>query len=273
MLTTWDAFIIALETRFGPSSYDNHEAAIYKLKQTGYVLDFQQHFELVSNRVTGLSPTSLLNYFLSGLKPEIARELSILKPTTLYHAIDLAKLVEAKINDSKPHFTKQPRNNTNITTQNLPSILGAPTNLTPLPHPVKRLTVAEQQERRSKGLYDTTNTNDETETNIEQENHTVNSPSLLNDIESPTGEHFHLSPAALRGSPSPKTLRLKGHIQQMEVTVLIDSGISHNILQPRIAEFLELPVNVIPPFAVIVGNGQSITCEGACAEVPVILAK
>lgn len=30
---------------------------------------------------------------------------------------------------------------------------------------------------------------------------------------------------------------------------------------------------MIPPFSVIVGNGQSITCEGACAEVPVILAK
>ena len=144
LLTTWDAFIIALETRFGPSSYDNHEAALYKLKQTGSVLDFQQHFELVSNRVTGLSPTSLLNCFLSGLKPEIARELSILKPTTLYHAIDLAKLVEAKINDSKPHFTKQPRNNTSTTIQNLPSILGAPTNMTPQPHPIKRLTVAEQ---------------------------------------------------------------------------------------------------------------------------------
>lgn len=30
---------------------------------------------------------------------------------------------------------------------------------------------------------------------------------------------------------------------------------------------------MIPPFSVIVGNGQSITCKGACAEVPVILAK
>lgn len=148
----------------------------------------------------------------------------------MYHAIDLAKLVEAKINDYKPHFTKQPRNNTNITTQNLPSILGAPTNLTPLPHPVKRLTVAEQQERRSKGLCfncderfhpghhctkkqfllllsdDTKNTNDETETNIEQENHIENSPSLSNETESPTGEHFHLSPVASKGPPSPKTL-------------------------------------------------------------------
>ncbi|KAI5412398.1 hypothetical protein KIW84_057172 [Lathyrus oleraceus] len=33
-LTTWDAFIIALETCFGSSSYDNHEASLYKLKQT-----------------------------------------------------------------------------------------------------------------------------------------------------------------------------------------------------------------------------------------------
>nr|GEZ09685.1 putative reverse transcriptase domain-containing protein [Tanacetum cinerariifolium] len=34
LLTTWEAFTRALETRFGPSSYDNYQAALFKLKQT-----------------------------------------------------------------------------------------------------------------------------------------------------------------------------------------------------------------------------------------------
>ncbi|KAE8665795.1 hypothetical protein F3Y22_tig00112528pilonHSYRG00009 [Hibiscus syriacus] len=33
-LTTWDAFVRDLEMRFGPSSYDNHRAALFKLRQT-----------------------------------------------------------------------------------------------------------------------------------------------------------------------------------------------------------------------------------------------
>ncbi|KAG8390284.1 hypothetical protein BUALT_Bualt01G0067600 [Buddleja alternifolia] len=33
-LTSWDAFVRALEIRFGPSSYENHQAALFKLRQT-----------------------------------------------------------------------------------------------------------------------------------------------------------------------------------------------------------------------------------------------
>jgi hypothetical protein len=31
LLSTWDAFTTALETRFGPSSFDNHQQALFKL--------------------------------------------------------------------------------------------------------------------------------------------------------------------------------------------------------------------------------------------------
>lgn len=42
-------------------------------------------------------------------------------------------------------------------------------------------------------------------------------------------------------------------------------------MQPRIAEFLQLPITAITPFSVIVGNGQSISCAGSCHDVPVKL--
>jgi hypothetical protein len=59
LLTTWPEFLHALEVRFGPSSFANHKASLYKLHQTGSVMEYQQQFETLSNRVTGLSPTSL----------------------------------------------------------------------------------------------------------------------------------------------------------------------------------------------------------------------
>ncbi|MCI42493.1 retrotransposon-derived protein PEG10-like, partial [Trifolium medium] len=72
------------------------------------------------------------------------------------------------------------------------------------------------------------------------------------------GEHFQLSTAALSGPPSPRTLRVEGRINELQVTILIDSGSSHNIMQPRVAEFLQLPIDAIPQFVVTVGNGQTI---------------
>ncbi|MCI41140.1 hypothetical protein A2U01_0062373, partial [Trifolium medium] len=50
-ISTWEAFQRALELRFGPSSYDNHQASLFKLTQKGSVTEFQQQFETLSNRV------------------------------------------------------------------------------------------------------------------------------------------------------------------------------------------------------------------------------
>lgn len=42
-------------------------------------------------------------------------------------------------------------------------------------------------------------------------------------------------------------------------------------MQPRIVKFLALPMVVLPPFSVIVGNGDSIQCSGSCPDVKVTL--
>lgn len=104
-LSTWEAFTRALELRFGPSSFTNHEAALFKLKQHGSVSDFQLQFETLSNCVEGLSLTSLLNCFISDLKDEIQHELAVLKPTSLAEAIRLAKLIEAMTRNWNPPWT------------------------------------------------------------------------------------------------------------------------------------------------------------------------
>ncbi|GJW57149.1 transposon ty3-G gag-pol polyprotein [Tanacetum coccineum] len=99
LLTTWEAFTRALETRFGPSTYDNHQAALFKLQQTSTVTAYQTEFERLSNCVVGLPPEALLNCFVSGLRQDIQQELAILRPHTITQAIGLAKLIEDKTND------------------------------------------------------------------------------------------------------------------------------------------------------------------------------
>jgi hypothetical protein len=104
--TDWSSFARALELRFGPSTYENHQAQLFKLKQGGTVAEYQAAFEKIGNQVMGLPSDAMLNCFISGLIPEIRNELAILKPYNISQAIGLAKLIESKIKDSKPKFQK-----------------------------------------------------------------------------------------------------------------------------------------------------------------------
>ncbi|GJU03263.1 ty3-gypsy retrotransposon protein [Tanacetum coccineum] len=89
-----------------------------------------------------------------------------------------------------------------------------------------------------------------------------------------TEDHFlSISTAALFGLASPKALRITGHIRNRPVSILIDSGSTHNIIQPRIALSLAIPTNTVTPFSVMVGNGDFLTCDGFCPDVTLHLEK
>ena len=90
-LSTWEAFAFDLDVQFGPSSFQNHEAMLFKLCQSTSVIKYMVEFEAISTRTTGRDNTNLLNYFISGLKDDIKRELFLLKPSTLPEAMGMAK--------------------------------------------------------------------------------------------------------------------------------------------------------------------------------------
>ena len=69
----------------------------------------------------------------------------------------------------------------------------------------------------------------------------------------------------------PKTVKFTGLIHNLPVTVLIDSGSSHNILQPYIAHHLHLAISPSPPLSVMVGNEAFIQCQGLCPSVDISL--
>nr|GEY67279.1 reverse transcriptase [Tanacetum cinerariifolium] len=84
-------------------------------------------------------------------------------------------------------------------------------------------------------------------------------------------QFLSLSPAALLGVTYPRILRVTGHIEKHAVTILVDSGSTHNIIQPRIASFLNLAITLIPSFPVMIGNGSHIHCHVFCQTVPLYL--
>lgn len=75
--TDWFSFTRSLELHFGASTYVNHQAKLFKLHQIGFVTDYQVAFENSCNRIVGLTPDIILNYFIFGLTPCICKEISI----------------------------------------------------------------------------------------------------------------------------------------------------------------------------------------------------
>ncbi|KAL4590915.1 hypothetical protein LXL04_003862 [Taraxacum kok-saghyz] len=63
LIGTWPKITRSVETRFGPSIYENHQATIFKLRQTSTVSAYQSKFEKLSNCVDDLPNQALRNYF------------------------------------------------------------------------------------------------------------------------------------------------------------------------------------------------------------------
>jgi hypothetical protein len=97
ILTSWEACVKALEIRFGTSSYDDPIEALISIKQTSTVELYKTQFEMLSNRVKGLSDSHRLNCFLGGLKEEIKIGVRMLNPHNLIAAYELAKMQEKNL--------------------------------------------------------------------------------------------------------------------------------------------------------------------------------
>ncbi|KAK3204197.1 hypothetical protein Dsin_018243 [Dipteronia sinensis] len=86
-------FVLAsiVRSRYATLEEADPGGALSKLSQNGTVKDYQVQFEWLSNRTIGL-PESFL--FPLGLHEELKVNVQILKPVTLTHAFELAKLQE-----------------------------------------------------------------------------------------------------------------------------------------------------------------------------------
>ena len=76
-----------------------------------------------------------------------------------------------------------------------------------------------------------------------------------------------ISLAAMTRISQPQTLKLKGHIKNENVTVLVDTGSTHNFLDIRVARKLKLFVHPMPDMKVMVADGKKIEKVKKCHKV------
>ncbi|GKD50226.1 hypothetical protein Tco_1279202 [Tanacetum coccineum] len=100
LTTLGEAFSLAraTEARFA-------EDALSKLLQMGTVAKYQNKFEVLIKRVTGISEFLLKSFYISGVKPTLQIELLRARPTTLVEAFSLARMTEAHFEDERTTTT------------------------------------------------------------------------------------------------------------------------------------------------------------------------
>ncbi|CAH9097771.1 unnamed protein product [Cuscuta europaea] len=167
IVSTWKELIHALESQFGPSPFDCPMIELFTLQQTGSVSDYYLHFTSLANRSLGLSDEAFLNCFISGLNKDLRRDVVAMCLPTLIRAVALAKLYEDKYSPvSMPiRHVPTPKYST-ISSMPVPTLhqpkpqvkAGLPPFLPTPPGPtlrnpnVRRITPAEMQLRRERGL-------------------------------------------------------------------------------------------------------------------------
>nr|CAD1823577.1 unnamed protein product [Ananas comosus var. bracteatus] len=67
---TWEEYVFAVNTRFGVDLYDDPMAEHKELRQVGSIMEYQDMFDALLNRVV-LTEEYAIRCFLSGLKKEI----------------------------------------------------------------------------------------------------------------------------------------------------------------------------------------------------------
>ncbi|XP_061344808.1 uncharacterized protein LOC133290697 [Gastrolobium bilobum] len=294
-ITSWPMFLQSLQVRFGSSEWEDYQGQLAKLTQQGSVIDYQEKFETLSNKVNGLSESFLLSCFIYGLKTITQHKVNSFRPTTLTNAIALAKIQEAKLackyfypklHSPYPPLLPTPTNTPITNPSSSKNPVSNNTNIIQPKETIQRLTQSQIQERRDKNLCFTCGEKyfrghkckayvhilivpDEeyslsADANASEELMIPDQEPLLVQHETPQIS-FH----ALSGFVVPQTLRFHGHIGKSEMLLLVDEGSTHNFLQPQMVSSLHLPMSTDRQFDVMVGNGQVLKCQGFCAAVPV----
>lgn len=78
--------------------------------------------------------------------------------------------------------------------------------------------------------------------------------------------HFN-SLNAIKGVVDISSIRLIGKVNRKQVGFLVDTGATHNFVDPRIVAKLQLEVEDIAPFSVSVAGGKKFHGRGYCRKV------
>ena len=90
--------------RFGSTAYNDPMEALTRLRQSSTMALYKGEFEVLGNRIKGLSPQHKLSCFLSCLKDKVRLPIRMLNPPTLIAVFGLAKIQEEYLLGCKRNY-------------------------------------------------------------------------------------------------------------------------------------------------------------------------
>lgn len=105
---TWFTLKEGLNSRYGPTEFDDFFGDLTRLKQVGSVREYQSQFEKLLSRVGKLNQSQQVACFIGGLKEDVRIDVQAMKPPTLSAAVGLARLYEVKY-DKRSSFNLEPK--------------------------------------------------------------------------------------------------------------------------------------------------------------------
>ncbi|XP_035551117.1 uncharacterized protein LOC118349692 [Juglans regia] len=283
---SWETLVVAMQGRFGPSAFDDPMEALTRLRQTTSVSLYTSQFEALSNRLKGLSDKHKMSCFISGLKDDIQIPVKMFNPLNLGAAFSLAKLQEEHVLSSRKswrqnsHFAeKWPLNSVGMT--DLAN--NAPKNV----FPMRRVNSSHMDEKRKKGLcfhceekwnpnhvcknprvYFLHGEPSDMQEEIDNEDEVVpQSLQSSKELVLKGVEELEVSIHAISGCINSNAMKLLGTIGSFSVEILVDSGSTHNFLDPLVVEATKLRVMEDGALQVKVADGTSIVSQGKCEEM------
>jgi len=261
-------------------------AELAECRRTGTVADYMDRFQALLGRAGPLLEEQRVQLFTGGLMPPLSLDVRIQNPQTLTAAMSLARQFELREQYSTPAPKAAPRS----------PLLPAPGPRLTLPAPqpprtaapasislegrqIKRLTQAEQEERRRKGLCYNCD-----EKYSRGHNRVCQRLFLLEGIEDddddalPAGDEdgglenapvFSLQ--ALAGVSFVDTMQLEVVLGAAALVALLDSGSTHNFISEAAAQRSGLPLQQRPRLTAMVANGERVTCIGVIRAAPLLI--
>ncbi len=279
----WTAFMDEFMKQWGPSPVVNHHGQLAKLKQEGKVQTYIDEFRQLQTMVSGWSDEALLGTFIDGLKPWLAKEIKLKQPTRLQEAMRMAEILDQSYNPERrptkdgaiSKFTKPQPSKVNFRSKEVTS-----TGSKNQQREVKKLSRDELQDYIKKGLcfkcgekwsrehrcktgqvYVLDASSDEepaasenSDSSSEEEDHPEETEPCAEN------QQAELSLNALCGAPKPSTMRLMAWIGKHEVSLLVDSGSSHNFINSAIVRKVGLKGTPVSPFDVKIASGEKLLC-------------
>ncbi|XP_050942184.1 transposon Tf2-1 polyprotein isoform X1 [Cucumis melo] len=312
----WDDLKQKMLVRFRATREGTLVGRFLTIKQETTVEEYRNRFDKLLAPVASLPTVVLEETFMNGLSPWLKSEVETLEPNGLAQMMKLALKIENRemvrrecglisAYDSKTgHKPLQTKNTIATATKEGTTSGSWPMRTITLREvatgdnrregPTKRLSDAEFQARREKGLcfrcgekyfaghrcklkehkelrmLVVKEGGEELEI-VEEEFFDAEAEMKQVDVQGVENLNIELSLNSVVGLNNPGTMKVKGKVGGEEVVILIDCGATHNFIAEDLVTRLGVTLQETPNYGVILGSGTAVKGKGVCQDVEVHL--